>query len=327
MVQGYTRQSAADIQAGEVVKAAPINAELNQLQLAFDETSGHIHDGTSGGGALVPLISDVDGDTQINAETTADEDVIRVIVAGTNAIQVSNTTLRTTTGVTFDIGSSSVPFSNAYFVTANLGNVVVTSAATFNGSVTFATGSSVVINSTLPSVTVTNLTVLSTAVMDDTTFTTGSTVVFPSAGSVNANGVEVTNAGDPSAAQSLVTRSYLESSINDSLALSTTSTTTAEVAITSAVDFTLSEDLGIAPGAHLIIQASADNWVFGEVTAYNFGTRVATLQVTRVEGSGTYASWNVNVSGVEGPEVDTNALSASIISSAKAYAYFIGSTM
>lgn len=32
---GYTRQSVADIIAGEVVKAAPLNAEFNALRDAF----------------------------------------------------------------------------------------------------------------------------------------------------------------------------------------------------------------------------------------------------------------------------------------------------
>lgn len=327
MAQGYVRQSAADIQAGEVVKAAPINAELNQLQLAFSEASGHTHDGTTGGGAFVPLLSDADGDTKIHVETTADEDTVRVTAAGTEALIIANTSLRTSTGTTYDIGTSSVPFSNAYFATANLGNVSVTSAATFTGTVTFSTGATVVIVPTISDLNVGNLTVTSATSLDDLTFTTGASVTFPSSGSVNANGVEVTNAADPSAAQSLVTRTYLETVVGNTLSLSTISTTTAAIAVTSAVDFTLVDDLGILPGAHIIAQASTDNWVFGEVTAYNSGTKVATLQVTSIEGSGTYSSWNVSVSGVEGPEVDTTALTASILSASKAYSYFIGSVM
>ena len=44
---GYTRQSSAQILSGEIVSAAPINAEYNQIVSAFDESTGHKHDGTS----------------------------------------------------------------------------------------------------------------------------------------------------------------------------------------------------------------------------------------------------------------------------------------
>lgn len=47
---GYTRQSAAQIVSGEVISAAPINAELNQILAAFNNSTGHSHDGTSAEG-------------------------------------------------------------------------------------------------------------------------------------------------------------------------------------------------------------------------------------------------------------------------------------
>ena len=55
---GYTRQSVADIIASAIIKAAPINAELNTIRDAFAQATGHTHDGTSAEGAYVPLISD-----------------------------------------------------------------------------------------------------------------------------------------------------------------------------------------------------------------------------------------------------------------------------
>ena len=44
---GYTRQSAADITANAVIKATPINAELNKLLAAFNKSTGHKHDGST----------------------------------------------------------------------------------------------------------------------------------------------------------------------------------------------------------------------------------------------------------------------------------------
>ncbi len=61
MGTGYTRQSAAEIQTGEVIEAAPINAEFNQLQNAFDSSVGHTHDGTVGEGPKINLTQSVTG--------------------------------------------------------------------------------------------------------------------------------------------------------------------------------------------------------------------------------------------------------------------------
>jgi len=58
---GYTRQSAAQIVDDADVTAAIFNAEYNQLQSAMDASSGHNHDGTTGGGAPIPLGSAVSG--------------------------------------------------------------------------------------------------------------------------------------------------------------------------------------------------------------------------------------------------------------------------
>ncbi|QIG73090.1 putative phage tail fiber protein [Rhizobium phage RHph_N3_19] len=61
MGAGYTRQSAAEIQTGEIVQAAPLNAEFNQLQSAFDGSTGHSHDGTVGEGPKISLTSSITG--------------------------------------------------------------------------------------------------------------------------------------------------------------------------------------------------------------------------------------------------------------------------
>lgn len=61
MGTGYVRQSAADIITGNVVEAAPLNLEFNQLRDAFHETSGHAHDGTTGEGPQISLTTSVNG--------------------------------------------------------------------------------------------------------------------------------------------------------------------------------------------------------------------------------------------------------------------------
>jgi len=54
---GYTRQSAATIVDGQIVNASDHNAEYNAIQGAFNASTGHTHDGTTGNGPLIPLTS------------------------------------------------------------------------------------------------------------------------------------------------------------------------------------------------------------------------------------------------------------------------------
>jgi hypothetical protein len=58
---GYTRQSVADIVNGENITAPPINAELNQVQLAFSGDQGHTHDGSVGSGPKIDLTTSITG--------------------------------------------------------------------------------------------------------------------------------------------------------------------------------------------------------------------------------------------------------------------------
>src|SRR5689334_11788028 len=58
---GYVRQSVADIIPGEVVYAAPLNAEFNAIQGAFNSVSGHTHSGTVGDGPKINLTTSVTG--------------------------------------------------------------------------------------------------------------------------------------------------------------------------------------------------------------------------------------------------------------------------
>lgn len=52
---GYIRQSTAEIIPGKVVKAEPLNRELNALQNAFSGTVGHTHSGSSGDSPPIDL--------------------------------------------------------------------------------------------------------------------------------------------------------------------------------------------------------------------------------------------------------------------------------
>ena len=53
---GYTRQAAANITTGSVIDAADFNDEYNQVQSAFNASTGHTHDGTAAEGAPIEKV-------------------------------------------------------------------------------------------------------------------------------------------------------------------------------------------------------------------------------------------------------------------------------
>jgi hypothetical protein len=58
---GYTRQSTASIINGSPITAPPLNAEFNQLLAAFNATTGHSHDGSTGNSPKINLATSVSG--------------------------------------------------------------------------------------------------------------------------------------------------------------------------------------------------------------------------------------------------------------------------
>ena len=70
---GYIRQSSGSIITGATINAGPLNNEFNAIQDAFNNTTGHSHDGTAGGGAQLDLTAAVTGALPIaNGGTNAD---------------------------------------------------------------------------------------------------------------------------------------------------------------------------------------------------------------------------------------------------------------
>lgn len=104
MGTGYTRQSAASMITGATITAAIFNAEFNQLASAFDSTSGHTHDGTTGEGPLIPLTSSVSGILPVanggtNSSTAAGARTSLGLVIGTD-VQAYNAALASIAGLT-----------------------------------------------------------------------------------------------------------------------------------------------------------------------------------------------------------------------------------
>ena len=88
---GYTRQAAANIVTGSVIDADDFNDEYNQVQSAFNSSTGHAHDGSAGEGAPITTI----GPSQ---DIVATASVLRPKT--TNAV---------------DLGTTALQYKDAYF--------------------------------------------------------------------------------------------------------------------------------------------------------------------------------------------------------------------
>jgi len=93
---GYTRQSASSIASGQAVSAVPLNNEFNQVQSAFDASSGHNHDGsTSGNGPKIVLTTSISGFLPLAHGG----------IAGKNQVTTSNPAATNDTGEGYAVGS------------------------------------------------------------------------------------------------------------------------------------------------------------------------------------------------------------------------------
>ena len=132
---GYTRQSVADIISGEVVKAAPLNAEFNALRDAFAFAGGHNHDGTSTEGAYIGLIADTDGNNKVVVDTANNRVGIFAEVGGSavEQIRIQDGAIVPVTDDDIDLGASGAEFKNLYIDgTANI-DALVSAAVTLTG--------------------------------------------------------------------------------------------------------------------------------------------------------------------------------------------------
>ena len=120
---GYVRQSAADIVPTAVVRAAPINNELNALRDAFAVAGGHKHDGTASEGHLIPLISDPNGYNKVVVDSANNRIsfFVNVSSAAVEQLRLSSGALLPVTDNAVDLGSSSQEFKDLWIDgTANI---------------------------------------------------------------------------------------------------------------------------------------------------------------------------------------------------------------
>jgi hypothetical protein len=161
---GYVRQSSADIVPTAVVRAAPINNELNALRDAFEQTAGHKHDGTAAEGHYVPLIGDADAKNKVAVDTVNNRVGVFVEVSGTSTeqVRVQDGAIVPVTDNDIDLGTSSLEFKDLYIDgTANIDSLIADTADINAGTI-----DNTVVGATTPAAaTVTNLTVNTAAVI------------------------------------------------------------------------------------------------------------------------------------------------------------------
>lgn len=224
MATGYVRQSAADIVSGEVVRAAPLNNEFNAIRDAFSASTGHSHDGTTGGGATINTLADADANNKVVVDTVNNRIGFFVEVAATPVEQIrfaDGIVLPVTTN-DIDLGSTGVRFKDGWLagtltaatVSATTGTFTSLSAANITGTTTF---DNIVVNGTTD---FTNAVLANVAT--PVASTDGATKGYvdaaiaavvggtPVLGDLNMGGFRVTNMGTPTANTDATTKSYVD---------------------------------------------------------------------------------------------------------------------
>ncbi len=114
---GYTRQDTANnISNNSIIDADDLDSEFNSIEGAFNGTTGHTHDGTTGAGAPITKVG-------------PGQDVI-----------ISTSTVLPKASATIDIGSAAAKFKNAYLSGAMASSTLSTTGSATVGGTLGVTG-------------------------------------------------------------------------------------------------------------------------------------------------------------------------------------------
>lgn len=173
---GYVRQSAADIVPTAVVRAAPINNELNALRDAFEQTGGHKHDGTAAEGHYVPLIADTDARNKVAVDTVNNRVGVFAEVGGVSVeqVRVQDGAIVPVTDNDIDLGTASLEFKDLFIDgTANIDSLIADTADINAGTI-----DNTVVGATTPAAaTFTTLTSNGSTTLNGTTVPASKTLV------------------------------------------------------------------------------------------------------------------------------------------------------
>ena len=155
---GYTRQSSYT--DGDIINAADSNDEFDQILAAFNNSTGHKHDGTAAEGPVIGLIGDAGSATPKNkivVDDANDQIEVSIDVSGTSTEQfvIKDGVIEPTTDNDVDIGSSSKEFKDLYLDgTATIDTLQVDESATITANLT-VNGNTTLGNAATDTVTIT----------------------------------------------------------------------------------------------------------------------------------------------------------------------------
>ena len=117
---GYVRQSAAEIQNNLTIDAADLNNEFNALVAAFNNTTGHKHDGSLANGPVIGLIGDANLATPLNKiiiDTPNKHLEFNINVGGSSVeqLKIQDGGIIPTITNDIDLGTSTLQFKDGYF--------------------------------------------------------------------------------------------------------------------------------------------------------------------------------------------------------------------
>jgi hypothetical protein len=115
---GYTRQSTYT--DGDVIQASDSNTEFDQVLAAFNNSTGHAHDGTTAEGPVIGLIGDAGVTTPLNkiAVDTGNDRLsfyVDVSAAAVEQLRVEDGVAYPVTNNDIDLGTSVFMFKDGYF--------------------------------------------------------------------------------------------------------------------------------------------------------------------------------------------------------------------
>ena len=155
---GYTRQSTYT--DGDVINASDSNDEFDQILAAFNNSTGHKHDGTAAEGPVIGLIGDPGVTTPINKVVVDDTNnrvgvFVDVSSSSTEQVRFQDGVIVPVTDNDIDLGTSSLEFKDLYLDgTATIDTLQVDESATITANLT-VNGNTTLGNAATDTVTIT----------------------------------------------------------------------------------------------------------------------------------------------------------------------------
>ena len=127
---GYSARQSS-FTTGDTITAAHSNDEFNQVLAAFNATTGHSHDGTSGEVGPISTLRDADSNNKVLIDTTNNyiEFYVQVSSSPVQQLYIADGAIIPVTDNDIDLGTSSLEFKDGYF-----DGTLYADAINFNGT-------------------------------------------------------------------------------------------------------------------------------------------------------------------------------------------------